>query len=58
LEWPEEPATPIAAVCGEVAIQCGAMIITHNTKDFDGSARLGVSVRTPAEFLQLIREGQ
>ena len=39
----------------EVAAQSGAMIVTHNTKDFAG---LGVAVRTPAEFLKILREGQ
>lgn len=42
----------------EVAVQCGAMIITHNRKDFVGAERFGVSVRTPAELLKLLREGQ
>jgi len=41
----------------EVAAQSGAMIVTHNTKDFTGTERLGV-VRTPAEFLKILREGQ
>jgi len=42
----------------EVAAQSGAMIVTHNTKDFTGTERLGV-VRTPAEFLKIIlRQGQ
>lgn len=42
----------------EVAVQCGAMIITHNKKDFVGAEQLGVMVRTPAEFLKMLREGQ
>jgi len=42
----------------EVAVQCGAMIITHNRKDFVGAEQLGVVVRTPAEFLKVLREGQ
>jgi predicted nucleic acid-binding protein len=42
----------------EVAVQCGAMIITHNKKDFVGAEQLGVVVRTPAEFLKMLREGQ
>jgi predicted nucleic acid-binding protein len=42
----------------EVAVQCGAMIITHNRKDFVGVEKLGVMVRTPAEFLRMLREGQ
>jgi putative PIN family toxin of toxin-antitoxin system len=40
----------------EVAVQCGAMIITHNRKDFVGAERFGVSVRTPGELLRLLRE--
>src|SRR5260370_36195893 len=42
----------------EVAVQCGAMIITHNRKDFVGAEQLGVMVRPPAEFLKMLREGQ
>jgi putative PIN family toxin of toxin-antitoxin system len=42
----------------EVAVQCGAMIITHNRKDFVGAEQLGVMVRTPAEFLKMLRQGQ
>ena len=29
----------------EVAVQCGAMIITHNRKDFAGAERLRVAVK-------------
>jgi predicted nucleic acid-binding protein len=42
----------------ELAVQCGAMIITHNTKDFVGAEQFGVAVRTPAELLKLLRKGQ
>ena len=42
----------------EVAVQCRAMIITHNRRDFVGVERRGVRVRTPAEFLKLLREGR
>jgi putative PIN family toxin of toxin-antitoxin system len=42
----------------EVAVACRAMIITHNKRDFVGAERLGVVVRTPAEFLKMLREGQ
>ena len=35
----------------EVAVQCGAMIITHNGRDFVAAERFGVQVLTPAEFL-------
>lgn len=40
----------------EVAVQCGAMIVTHNKKDFAGAERFGVLVKTPAEFLKMLRE--
>ena len=40
----------------EVAAQCRAMIITHNTRDFVGVERFGVSVKTPAEFLKILGE--
>lgn len=39
----------------EVAVQCGATIVTHNHKDFEGAARLGVSVKTPSEILEIRR---
>jgi predicted nucleic acid-binding protein len=42
----------------EVAVQCNAMIVTHNRKDFVGAEKLGVIVRTPAEFLRMLRESQ
>jgi hypothetical protein len=42
----------------ELAVQCGAMIITHNIRDFVGAERFGVAVRTPGEFLKLLGEGQ
>jgi len=42
----------------EVAVQCRAMIVTHNKRDFVGAERFGVSVRTPAELLKLSRESQ
>ncbi|MEX2264286.1 MAG: putative toxin-antitoxin system toxin component, PIN family [Bryobacteraceae bacterium] len=38
----------------EVAVQCRAMIITHNTRDFGASERLGVSVKAPSEFLLML----
>jgi putative PIN family toxin of toxin-antitoxin system len=40
----------------EVAVQCRAMIVTHNTKHFVGAELHGVAVRTPAEFLRMLRE--
>ena len=42
----------------EVAVQCNAMIITHNERDFVGAEQLGVLVRTPAQFLKMLRECQ
>jgi putative PIN family toxin of toxin-antitoxin system len=39
----------------EVAIQCGATIVTHNRKDFEGARRFGVSVKTPAEILEILK---
>jgi putative PIN family toxin of toxin-antitoxin system len=42
----------------EVAVACRAMIITHNKRDFAGAEELGVPVRTPSEFLKILREGQ
>jgi predicted nucleic acid-binding protein len=38
----------------EVALQCRAVIVTHNMKDFAGVERLGVVVKNPAEFLQSV----
>jgi putative PIN family toxin of toxin-antitoxin system len=40
----------------EVAVQCRAIVVTHNTKHFVGAERHGVEVRTPAEFLRMLRE--
>jgi putative PIN family toxin of toxin-antitoxin system len=42
----------------EVAVQCRSMIVTHNLKDFVGAERLGVRVKTPAEFLKMSRENR
>jgi len=42
----------------EVAVACRAMIVTHNKRDFAGAEGLGVPVRTPSEFLKMLREGQ
>ena len=42
----------------EVAIQCQAMIVTHNKRDFALADRFGVTVASPAEFLNILREGQ
>lgn len=42
----------------EVAVQCNAMIVTYNKKDFVGAEELGVIVRAPAEVLRMLRESQ
>lgn len=39
----------------EVAVQCGATIVTHNQKDFKEAKRFGVAVKTPAEILEALR---
>lgn len=40
----------------ELAFAAGCRhIVTHNVKDFHGSAQLGVTALTPREFLNLIR---
>jgi len=41
----------------ELAVHSKAMIVTHNTKDLAGAQPLGVSVKTPAEFLKMLRAG-
>lgn len=40
----------------EVAVECGATIITHNIKDFAGAERFGVYVQTPGAFLRTLKE--
>jgi putative PIN family toxin of toxin-antitoxin system len=35
----------------ELAVQCGATIVTHNTRDFDGAGRFGVHVYAPSDIL-------
>jgi predicted nucleic acid-binding protein len=39
----------------EVAVQCGATIVTHNLRDFKGAEQFGVLVKTPAEILRILR---
>ncbi len=39
----------------ELAAQCGAIIVTHNVRDFAGAQRVGVEVKTPREVLALLR---
>ena len=42
----------------EVAVAAGCkVIVTHNTRDFRGAGRFGISVITPGEFLVLL-EGE
>lgn len=38
----------------ELEVQCGATIVTHNKKDFEGAARFGVEVKTPSEILKIL----
>lgn len=38
----------------ELAVQCGATIVTHNIKDFEGAARFGIEVKTPLEILKVL----
>ena len=38
----------------ELAAQCGATIVTHNQKDFEGAARFGIEVKTPSETLKIL----
>lgn len=39
----------------ELAVQCGAAIITHNKRDFDGAAPFGIEVKTPSEMLRILK---
>ena len=38
----------------ELAIECGAIIVTHNTRDFGEARRFGVEIKTPSEFLEML----
>jgi predicted nucleic acid-binding protein len=40
----------------ELAVKCNAIIVTWNIKDFKKSARFGILVMTPKDFLQHIGE--
>jgi predicted nucleic acid-binding protein len=41
----------------ELAVAAGCkIIVTHNTKDFRGSERFGISIVTPGEFLVSLEE--
>lgn len=39
----------------ELAVESEAMVITHNVRDFAGAGKFGVTVRTPQEFLKILR---
>jgi predicted nucleic acid-binding protein len=39
----------------ELAVQCGATIVTHNKRHFEGARQFGVSVKGPAEVLEILR---
>jgi predicted nucleic acid-binding protein len=38
----------------ELAVKCGADIITWNVKDFKRADKFGIRIQTPAEFLRQI----
>lgn len=40
----------------ELAVQCGATIVTHNKKDFEGAARFGIEIKTPSEILMVLED--
>jgi putative PIN family toxin of toxin-antitoxin system len=40
----------------EVASLSGATIVTHNGRDFAGARQFGVTVKTPAEILEILRK--
>lgn len=42
----------------ELAVESRAIIVTHNKADFAGAAGFGIAVKTPAEFLKMLRESQ
>jgi len=42
----------------ELAVQCAAIIVTHNRRDFEGAARFGVEVRTPSEMLTMLEDAK
>jgi putative PIN family toxin of toxin-antitoxin system len=39
----------------ESAIQSNSLIVTYNTRDFVGAERFGIVIKTPGEFLQILR---
>ena len=42
----------------ELAVESRAIIVTHSKAHFTGAARFGILVKTPAEFLKMLRESQ
>jgi predicted nucleic acid-binding protein len=40
----------------ELAVESRAIIVTHNKADFVGAAKFGIVVKTPSEFLSVLRE--
>jgi predicted nucleic acid-binding protein len=42
----------------ELAVESRAMIVTHNSAHFAAAGRFGIAVKTPAEFLKVLREKQ
>lgn len=40
----------------ELAVESRSMIVTHNTAHFASAGRFGIVVKTPAEFLKMLRE--
>lgn len=40
----------------EVAAQCRATIVTHNTRDFGAAAQFGVEIKTPQQFLRELED--
>jgi predicted nucleic acid-binding protein len=41
----------------ELALECGARIVTHNQKNFVVAKHMGVRVQTPKDFLEGLRQG-
>ena len=39
----------------ELAAQCGAMVVAHNKRDFEGARQVGVSMKALAEVLEILR---
>jgi hypothetical protein len=39
----------------ELAVQCDAIIVTHNKRDFDAALQFAVEIMSPAEVLKTLR---